>query len=576
MKSKLSLLLAACMLLGLFAGCGGKSAASDTSASQKESVSTTTDSAPESTPAQVSDEPASDIEASVSEPSMEDPEVDRTITLPLTQDDVSFTMWHDFVPPLADYMDGMQDNLAYQTMEERTGVHMEITSVTKDSAATALSLVIASGDYPNLMDGFAGYYGQGIDTAIDADIILDLAKYKELMPNYFALVDGDEEYSKETYTDSGAMGLAYTLNEKHVVESGLVLRKDWLDELGMDIPVTYDDFTDVLTAMHNTFGGCFWTTYLGDDITKSISAGFGITAYNNGSETYFEQIDGQVVFSPLEDGYLDYVTLMNQWYQAGILYPDFISGTGTTTCDADLMGSGQISMVSTPAGPMEQFFGATADENFDLAAAARPVKNAGDVVHQGAANVMVSSNGFSVGTSVSPEDSNFEILMKWLDYWYTEDGSILANYGIEGETFNYDADGNPVFTELMTNNPDGLVFTLCMNRYVLFVGSFLNDNTRTQVNYTPKQSECVATWSESEGDGAYVYPMNVSLTTEESDAFNSAYNDIATYVASETLGFITGTVPLSEFDSFRDTIKSMGIQDLIDIYQDALDRYNAR
>ena len=446
----------------------------------------------------------------------------------------------------------------------------------KDSAATALSLVIASGDYPNLMDGFAGYYGQGIDTAIDADIILDLAKYKELMPNYFALVDGDEEYSKETYTDSGAMGLAYTLNEKHVVESGLVLRKDWLDELGMDIPVTYDDFTDVLTAMHNTFGGCFWTTYLGDDITKSISAGFGITAYNNGSETYFEQIDGQVVFSPLEDGYLDYVTLMNQWYQAGILYPDFISGTGTTTCDADLMGSGQISMVSTPAGPMEQFFGATADENFDLAAAARPVKNAGDVVHQGAANVMVSSNGFSVGTSVSPEDSNFEILMKWLDYWYTEDGSILANYGIEGETFNYDADGNPVFTELMTNNPDGLVFTLCMNRYVLFVGSFLNDNTRTQVNYTPKQSECVATWSESEGDGAYVYPMNVSLTTEESDAFNSAYNDIATYVASETLGFITGTVPLSEFDSFRDTIESMGIQDLIDIYQDALDRYNAR
>lgn len=296
MKSKLSLLLAACMLLGLFAGCGGKSAASDTSASQKESVSTTTDSAPESTPAQVSDEPASDIEASVSEPSMEEPEVDRTITLPLTQDDVSFTMWHDFVPPLADYMDGMQDNLAYQTMEERTGVHMEITSVTKDSAATALSLVIASGDYPNLMDGFAGYYGQGIDTAIDADIILDLAKYKELMPNYFALVDGDEEYSKETYTDSGAMGLAYTLNKKHVVESGLVLRKDWLDELGMDIPVTYDDFTDVLTAMHNTFGGCFWTTYLGDDITKSISAGFGITAYNNGSETYFEQIDGQVVY----------------------------------------------------------------------------------------------------------------------------------------------------------------------------------------------------------------------------------------------------------------------------------------
>ena len=193
MKSKLSLLLAACMLLGLLAGCGGEAAGS-TSAVQNELVSTATDSAPESTPAQVPDEPqsAAEAQASVSDPSTEEPEVDKTITLPLTQDDVSFTMWHDFVPPLADYMDGMQDNLAYQTMEERTGVHMEITSVTKDSAATALSLIIASGDYPNLIDGFAGYYGQGIDTAIDADIILDLAEYKDLMTNYISLVDGNE------------------------------------------------------------------------------------------------------------------------------------------------------------------------------------------------------------------------------------------------------------------------------------------------------------------------------------------------------------------------------------------------
>ena len=116
MKSKLSLLLAACMLLGLLAGCGSETAGS-TSAVQNESVSTATDSAPESTPAQVPDEPQSAAEAqtSVSEPSMEEPEVDKTITLPLTQDDVSFTMWHDFVPPLADYMDGMQDNLAYES-----------------------------------------------------------------------------------------------------------------------------------------------------------------------------------------------------------------------------------------------------------------------------------------------------------------------------------------------------------------------------------------------------------------------------------------------------------------------------
>lgn len=575
MKKKLLLPLTVCMIISLLAGCGTEKMGSSGASSEgiPETTQTQQTKEPET---ENSEEEFTSVSQDSAEESASEAEENKTIDLPLTENEVSFTMWHDFVPLLAEYMDGMQDNLVYQTMEERTGVHMEISSVTKDSAATALSLVIASGDYPNLIDGFAGYYGQGIDTAIEADIILDLAEYKELMPNYFSLVDGTEEYAKETYTDSGAMGLAYTLNEKRVMESGLVLRKDWLEELNMDAPVTYDDFTEVLTAMKNTYGGYFWTTYLGDDATKSISAGYGITAFNSGTETYFEQIDGKVVFSPLEEGYLEYVTQMNEWYNAGILYPDFISGTGTTTCDADLMGSGQISMVSTPAGPMEQFFSAASDESFDLVAVARPVKQQGDVVHQGASNVMVSSNGFSVCTSVDPSDENFEILLTWLDYWYTEDGSLLANYGVEGETFEYDENGNPVFTDLMTNNPDGLAFTLCMNRYTLFVGSFVNDNTRTQVNYTDKQAECVEAWTQTEGDSAYVYPINVSLTVDESDLFNSAYNDIATYVESETLGFITGTVPLSEYDNFCQTIESMGIEDLIQIYQDALDRYNAR
>ena len=564
-----SLVLCASLLLSLMAGCDSKTESASSAAPAK--TQSALETAPQETAAPADSTPESKAS------SEEGPEVpDMTISMPLTEDDVTFTMWHDFVPPLAEFMEGMEDNLAYKTMEEISGVHMEITSISKESAATNVALMVASGDYPNIWDGFVGYYGQGIDTAIEADIIYDLAQYKELLPNYFHTVDSNETYAKETYTDSGAMGLAYCLNTKQVTESGLLIRKDWLTKLDMDVPVTYDEFTEVLTAMHDTYGGQFWTTYLGDDTIKSISAGFGITAFNLGNETYFEQIDGTVVFSPLESGYLDYVTLMNEWYESGILYPDFISGTGTTTCEPDQMGSGQISLVSSPAGFTDPFYAVAADADFELAPVARPVKEAGDVVHQGASVVMTSNNGFSIGTSISDTDENFEILMRWLDYWYTQDGSDLANYGVENETYTRNADGSVQFTELMTNNPDGIAFTLCMNRYVLFVGSFLNDNTRSASTYTEKQRECVDFWTENSGDGAYVYPIAVSLTTDESDRFNSAYSDLATYVQSETLGFITGSVPLSEYDTFCDTIRSMGVDELTEIYQDALDRYNAR
>lgn len=574
MKNKWSILVTACLLLGLLAGCSDETG----STIPEEASSATAEAAVQETAQPNPEQADSTGEETVQSASAaeETAQPDLTISMPLTEDEVSFTLWHDFVPLLSDYMEGMQDNLSYATMEEISGVHMEFTNVSKDSAATAVSLLVASGDYPNIWNGFAGYYGQGIDTAIDAEIIYDLAQYKDLMPNYFSIVDGNEQYAKETYTDDGAMGLAYCLNSKQVIESGLVMRQDWLEELGMEAPVTYEDFEEVLKAMHDAYGGTLWLSYLGDDITKSFSAGFGITAFNLGSETYFQQVDGQVQFCPLEEGYLEYVTLMNQWYQDGLLYPDFVSGTSTTTCDPSLMANGTISMVSCPAGFIEQFYAVAGDENFELVASARPVKQEGDVIHQGSAVAMTSTNGFSIATSISDDDPNFEILLKWLDYWYTQEGSDLANYGVEGVSYNRNEDGTVEFTELMTNNPDGLAFNLCMNRYVLFVGSFVNDNTRTAVNYNDKQAESVEIWTESAGDGAYVYPMAISMTAEESEEFSSAYSDIATYVESQTLGFITGSVPLSEYDSFCDTIESMGIDDLTEIYQNCLDRYNAR
>lgn len=574
MKNKWSILVTACLLLSLLAGCSDETG----STIPEEASSATAEAAVQETAQPNPEQADSTGEEAVQSASAaeETAQPDLTISMPLTEDEVSFTLWHDFVPLLSDYMEGMQDNLSYATMEEISGVHMEFTNVSKDSAATAVSLLVASGDYPNIWNGFAGYYGQGIDTAIDAEIIYDLAQYKDLMPNYFSIVDGNEQYAKETYTDDGAMGLAYCLNSKQVIESGLVMRQDWLEELGMEAPVTYEDFEEVLKAMYDAYGGTLWLSYLGDDITKSFSAGFGITAFNLGSETYFQQVDGQVQFCPLEEGYLEYVTLMNQWYQDGLLYPDFVSGTSTTTCDPSLMANGTISMVSCPAGFIEQFYAVAGDENFELVASARPVKQEGDVIHQGSAVGMTSTNGFSIATSISDDDPNFEILLKWLDYWYTQEGSDLANYGVEGVSYNRNEDGTVEFTELMTNNPDGLAFNLCMNRYVLFVGSFVNDNTRTAVNYNDKQAESVEIWTESAGDGAYVYPMAISMTAEESEEFSSAYSDIATYVESQTLGFITGSVPLSEYDSFCDTIESMGIDDLMEIYQNCLDRYNAR
>lgn len=69
----------------------------------------------------------------------------------------------------------------------------------------------------------------------------------------------------------------------------------------------------------------------------------------------------------------------------------------------------------------------------------------------------VISTQLSSDTGLSQEEE-VRILMRYYDYMFTDEGSLLANWGIENKTFVYGDDGKPTFTDLIMNNPDGLSF----------------------------------------------------------------------------------------------------------------------
>ena len=68
----------------------------------------------------------------------------------------------------------------------------------------------------------------------------------------------------------------------------------------------------------------------------------------------------------------------------------------------------------------------------------------------------------------------------------------------------------------------------------------------------------------------------IAETAEETDELNRIMTDINTYREEMTYKFITGQESLDNFDAFVEQIKSQGIEDAIQIKQDALDRYLAR
>ena len=68
----------------------------------------------------------------------------------------------------------------------------------------------------------------------------------------------------------------------------------------------------------------------------------------------------------------------------------------------------------------------------------------------------------------------------------------------------------------------------------------------------------------------------MTMTTEENTEYAQYYTDLLTYVQENNVKFINGQRSLDEYDAYRDTLKSMGIEKCIALQQAALDRYNKR
>ena len=57
---------------------------------------------------------------------------------------------------------------------------------------------------------------------------------------------------------------------------------------------------------------------------------------------------------------------------------------------------------------------------------------------------------------------------------------------------------------------------------------------------------------------------------------NEVWADISTYVKEMSAKFITGEDSLDEWDTYVNTLYDMGLQEAIDVYQNALDAYKSK
>ena len=462
------------------------------------------------------------------------------------------------------------DNEFYQEMERRTGVHLEFEMVSSADYQTNFNLMIASGNLADMIYVGASYYAEGVDAAIDDGYFLDLTDLvDEYMPNYERIRTSDVQYELLSTTDSGRLGAVYELRQsKQGPWLGLWIRQDWLDDLGLETPVTFDDYHEVLTAFKNEKGATapLILNFSGSDGEFGTMSG-GLNVLNSW------QLDetGKVNFGPYMDAWKEYVTIMHQWYTEGLIDPDFMA-TDERTADMAKVVTGASGLFAALYTMPSVYEAASEDPNMNLAPVNPPVMNEGDEGH-----IRLRDSYTSGNTAISADSENWEVALRWLDYLYTDEGALLANYGVEGDTFEFNEDGEPEFTDKILANENGWTMTQTVASYLCPSAGIANwsDWTRELAGVPEKDQACYDVWSEFSDD--WRLPSSVTLTQEESTERAALYADISTIVKEQTAQFISGALDIEEnWDAYIASLESSGIERAIEITQAAYDRYLAR
>lgn len=455
------------------------------------------------------------------------------------------------------------DNLAYQEIQRVTGVNLEFLHSGLNEQANQIGVMVASLDMPDIME-LGGYrYPKGEDAMIDDGIILRLNELvEEYAPDYLALINSNDEIRRQVVTDEGNIWAFLCIQPTDEIPwRGMSIRKDILDAHDMALPETIGELKECLLLFKelgmeipfffNINGGAF------DD-------GPIVSAWDVGPLFYVE--DGEMKYGPMEDGYKEFLTEMHEWYELGLLDKEAPVRNGT---DVDaLAANGEIGvLLQAGYGPTlaVNLNGQAQNPDFLLYPIPNLPLEKGDTVQFRNYNYYNKGDPAVIPTTCSdPVEA-----VKFMNFGYTEEGFYLYNYGVEGVSWEM-IDGVPTYTELITNSTEG-PWTNIRDKYKRHTGPYLRDEMAFPV--TDFEMLCMEEWAKA---GDELCPPPVSRTAEENDRFGQLNPDILLYVKEMRWKFITGEESLDNYDAFRDQLRTMGIEEVLEIQNAALARYNDR
>ena len=315
----------------------------------------------------------------------------------------------------------------------------------------AMNLLIAQGDMPDIVGGHliqqpVNQYGpEGAFLPLN-DLV------KEHAPNIQAFWE-DHPGLKEAISayDGNYYYIPYLPDGKY--GRAWFIRQDWLDALGLEQPQDVDELYDVLVAFRNDDpngnGQKDEIPYFArqwEEVNRLLTLW---DARSSGSDTYHDfyvNDDGKVVHPYAQPAYRDALVNVAKWYAEGLIDPEIFT-RGSSSRDY---------LLSENLGGMtHDWFASTSGYNDALGDKIDgfnfipflPPASAGGVRMEEHRRIPIKPDGWAI----SHMDEHPVETVKYFDFWFTEEGRNLSNFGVEGKTWDM-VDGQPTYKPEVLNS----------------------------------------------------------------------------------------------------------------------------
>lgn len=572
MKTRiLAILLTAAMLLAIMAGCGSDGASAETAGAVNSAETAAEAAAPETESAA---EPAEEETAEELEPEVieEATEEIPALTYPVA-DGASLTAWVTLDPPFRQAIEDWNDLAVLDTITEATGVALEFNTVSSDVATEQFPLMIAGGDWTDFIP--ISYYTGGDAQAYADEVIIDLTDMLPAnAPDYWAQVQQMNDVTIQSMVSGGRHLTFYAMKDEYYTISGPCIRQDWMDELGLAAPTNLDELSNALKAIYDAYRPTY-TIYTSGGSLSYLSDIFGtkITGYSTTSLPVYVN-ENQVVCTYATDEYRAYLEWFVEMYEYGIIHNSFyelneMDGTARNTNIA----VGETAIWSSRCESIDEWETYTTDAEILATCDPEPMAY---ITDDGTFNWSDEQSLLYTGQMswcVTSQCEEPELALQFLNYFFTEEGSVIANYGTEGYTWEFDKNGDVAWTEVITNNPDGYTAQLAVNVYTSSAVLPLYCYEAKMIpTYSEKAQRAFETYNQNYTDD-HALPGGAAYTAEQSGELSETVNAVLTYTSEQLMKFMTCQTPLNDdtWAEFQNSMKDLGIEKCMEVYQANLD-----